>query len=1508
MPWDVQFSDSEASDGAELPLGEAVAAEQPPAIGDALATPRRLGRPPPLASEQKRRLRAPGAGRPPGSTGQHVLRGVLAESRQAPADPQPPRGTAAAAAIAREGKGRARAGLAENNQIAVVSSLAARTGLQCLVLSALQPSALRPKPLKVATEALKITRNFELAPLHAPLCVQSLFFSTSRVTIHKKQIALASLLFACNLMVFDAFFKWLFVQLDAGVLVGVMCMVYIMADETPTMCKVAFASSTSGEPTGPSGSSALALAKLAARTGKPKKPSTAKVLQIEMHFVILLTGQLVHDAMTLLHGEFIVPLMSLDKATSETVDAAIDRATHIPSYVCLKRFFKLFLRAVTSDAAAYMRRWRRALRRVYREATLLETDCDIHTWNNGIHCGLKALDHDISGCLAIAQANHDSGSAETLRSSLAHSIARHLTVLRTSPAPSSHSPALRHRDMVLDTLISDTPPDEKRKAILRHYFNGGFLVYHGPESENTVAAATAEALYPQAFDMWSRSRWVKTLHPLKQVALLFNCGAGVGEEACENWLRRSLETEQARPHLESHLRGDPAEEAPPQTHTSWAEANKQARVDANEYIHSKPGPRLWILICSTQPAVWSMDSLLLHGSSKWRQQQMATFVEHPEKMPETQTVQAAAGSFAGRFFERMRTRMAADPCWEALPEHTRTCAVASSSFAVQARLVVWMHTKFWTKSIRYPEKLWLLLLPAFVALGIAQDILDEAWCLKCDFTIAFLTVYHTVALLTSEECRAVLWALALWLRRDTFPLECRFGWLRKFRGLTKFTHEKELSANSAVFFINRSRLHEASLKAILHDGDGETVAKHEAVASSTKPRRGGGGPWRAWVSHLLRRSTTHKRDFARASALYHDIKLAQGPLWEELVRRGECATEAHRAGGRSFRQGDTASVPPGAASILQAMLRGQRSAQEAISSAPEREATSATAALAEVLQAMDKRAREKADAGKREEDTESAAIGKWSHAPAAKSCFSMVPFAVGPVPLHPSIRMGELAFSSIDLVRQALRGAKQNLFPKLEAHWRTLHQVVEHSKCKQIPKTLKPCRSELCRKALMCLCTRKELKDFVHSWRACMRKSLQLGGPLRENYDRGGLLLRFWQRGDTSPKWVAMPTINLTEMDGSLMTLSYEPESARQRCAHSNNLEAVSVDLENSELGCTPMYFFFDNFRHDAPCDLRAYEACLDDTPTLDGNVIPGEVLAKALPWEKRFWHGKEKQRIAVQDRKRRRASDRAIVPRVAGVRVSLPRRHDTSPLALRDASSSDDTASEQDTDSNVSSGKVSSGDVSSGDVSSGDVSDSSFGSHEGLTPPPGPPGPGPIDELLKFMVAEVPDPPVDPPVPASSTSSSSSSDSSDSSAQESSSAVEEALAPPPRLPPGYHYIAVCGGHLVYSEKQINAHCGNPVHGRCHFDKSTRESASRNRGGQGRPLGALALWLYCSDVATREEHQDLKCWVCAPAQQRERAWHRERLHEQLDAAPLFDEQIERAKRDDSDSEPEQIPM
>ncbi len=142
----------------------------------------------------------------------------------------------------------------------------------------------------------------------------------------------------------------------------------------------------------------------------------------------------------------------------------------------------------------------------------------------------------------------------------------------------------------------------------------------------------------------------------------------------------------------------------------------------------------------------------------------------------------------------------------------------------------------------------------------------------------------------------------------------------------------------------------------------------------------------------------------------------------------------------------------------------------------------------------------------------------------------------------------------------------------------------------------------------------------------------------------------------------------------------------------------------------------------------------------------------------------------------------------------------------------------------------------------------------------------------------------------------------------------QDALLPPPpgfgppRARRGYSTVRTVGGWIVYNTTtQINGHCGNPAHGKCHFDKRVTYSTKANRSGQGRPLGAIALWLALGEECSREEHQALKAWVCSRAAFDDRCLYRAFLHDDVDTQFLFMDEAERPKYDDTDSEPEVIP-
>jgi hypothetical protein len=102
----------------------------------------------------------------------------------------------------------------------------------------------------------------------------------------------------------------------------------------------------------------------------------------------------------------------------------------------------------------------------------------------------------------------------------------------------SHHADIVFRDLVLDRLLPrDDTSDAKRKAVLQHYFNAGFLRHIGPvTSKEDLAKACAEAILPAPIVVWRRSRWAKTSRPLREVGLIFAVGATVGQKAIHRWL------------------------------------------------------------------------------------------------------------------------------------------------------------------------------------------------------------------------------------------------------------------------------------------------------------------------------------------------------------------------------------------------------------------------------------------------------------------------------------------------------------------------------------------------------------------------------------------------------------------------------------------------------------------------------------------------------------------------------------------------------------------------------------------------------------------------------------------------------------------------------------------------------------------------------------------------------------------------------------------------------------
>ncbi len=244
----------------------------------------------------------------------------------------------------------------------------------------------RPKTFTVVKSVRSLIASSKTPPMWTPICIEAVMLKLSPRRAKNNQLALSCLIHHGIKLYWRAFLAWILTQLRSGSLHGLMLISYVIADETPTKCRV--------RPR----VSAAPPQKRNRNLGdnKPKK-STAKVLQIEYHIALLVRGSITQDSIVMIQGELPCPLMSLDHVTAQSLAEAIERATFVEGLKELAPFFDLFVRAATLDGAGYNRKYKRAFDKLFPEASKWEGECDIHTWNNVLGGSLRILDADVSG-------------------------------------------------------------------------------------------------------------------------------------------------------------------------------------------------------------------------------------------------------------------------------------------------------------------------------------------------------------------------------------------------------------------------------------------------------------------------------------------------------------------------------------------------------------------------------------------------------------------------------------------------------------------------------------------------------------------------------------------------------------------------------------------------------------------------------------------------------------------------------------------------------------------------------------------------------------------------------------------------------------------------------------------------------------------------------------------------------------------------------------------------------
>lgn len=201
----------------------------------------------------------------------------------------------------------------------------------------------------------------------------------------------------------------------------------------------------------------------------------------------------------------------------------------------------------------------------------------------------------------------------------------------------------------------------------------------------------------------------------------------------------------------------------------------------------------------------------------------------------------------------------------------------------------------------YPWKLFLLLKRP----ELEEEILAE----KCRFdswTAGWVADYE-VRGLSSVDALADLRSTLHMVTIDTVTIEVNHSRIRRtLVGSSCQTHTVELQDCSALELFRKLRACRSSMATtqassrkeqpgadgrIASDG-GEDVCDSSPAAK--RPRRGGGGAWRAFVS--LHSSRGGKPDFGQMSVDYKNLKAAGGSEYDHVLRVGSMAARAHQAG------------------------------------------------------------------------------------------------------------------------------------------------------------------------------------------------------------------------------------------------------------------------------------------------------------------------------------------------------------------------------------------------------------------------------------------------------------------------------------------------------------------------------------------------------------------------------------------------------------------------------------
>ena len=430
--------------------------------------------------------------------------------------------------------------------------------------------------------------------------------------------------------------------------------------------------------------------------------------------------------------------------------------------------------------------------------------CVAHIGATSTGMGLQVCAKDVSGSTAFCLAMDAAGQAKELREIIIAFLIdpQSTEVIDAEPQLDGHEQVQYLRELLV--LCMPCSDEGKGRALvllslLTSDIREPFLqlrVRGGARNIclKTWATSVAWNLLPSNIRLFPRHRWCSSLSTFQALTLL-SCVHDLLRPAGMKWLGGRADEVRGTPAVQGRnvrLDGvdvgqlpESADSEPNREHViveqkenqpvDWALFNKKQKSKSIAWLENRPIDRLLVLTVCLSLGVHFLRVVEHVASDRWK---IKAFADECSTGVYNARVLAASSGIFTRVVTDAQARLFEPESWGALRPLGRTVSNSCLAFARTGCTVCALYQLILRHLPGFPWKLFLLItMPSH---ALADEILNAPKCMLDEFTRLFLRRFCSRAALLSNKCRAILLALAVFLRYLICRIECRHSYLRKF--------------------------------------------------------------------------------------------------------------------------------------------------------------------------------------------------------------------------------------------------------------------------------------------------------------------------------------------------------------------------------------------------------------------------------------------------------------------------------------------------------------------------------------------------------------------------------------------------------------------------------------------------------------------------------------------------------------------------------------------------------